>query len=351
MSRNKLPHVVDDLKPSLPYTSGTVVEVKQHTPPPPFGPGYRAPYRHHLISDHWEVYDTPSRCCLDNPPPDTPPHPAQQMRSLKIIDQVACSDGRGPQIVTCYFVGHEANLLVAKFYDPLYYDWWDYDPTYLADQDYSREAAAISRLSLVNEAERMGYPGVREALEGSIPTYHGCWTWRTSLLNGQHRDVRMILMDHISFPTMKSLIDSGDVEKIPVELRIDLFAKALEVYCWALFFGVDQRDLYPRNILVGVDQKQVVILDFSIARVRDLPNSNWTSSNGEPGGRPKSPIEVLGGSLGVWYVDSWLPSDLEYEEAQHAWFKKTWGESKVFAPVSDKVAQALGMGNSRRGAV
>lgn len=340
------PEVVDDLKPALPYAPGAVLRIKQHIPPAPFGPGYRPPFRRSLDRDYRERHGTPSRCCLANPPPETAPHPDQKMHSLKIVDQIACSDGRGAQLVTCHFAGHEADIFIAKIFDPLYYNWWDYDITYLADQHYSCEAAAFLRLRLVKDADETGYPGVAQALKGLIPTYRGCWTWETVLLDGQRRDVRIILMSYFRLPTMKSIIDKGETVNIPLELRMQLFAKVLELHCWLRFFGVDQRDLHPRNILIDIGQKQVVLLDFSHSWVRDLPNSRWISWEGDSQTRPKSPIEVFRCHLGVMYDEAWMPDHLRFEDAQIAWFKQNWGKSKVFAPVSDEVAREVGIDNS-----
>lgn len=339
------PEVIDDLKPPLPYTSGTVLQIKQHIPPPPFGPGYETPFRRSPLRDFRERYSTPSRLCLANPPPETPPHPYQNIYSLKIVDQIACSDKRGAQVVSCYFVGHQADLLVAKIFDPLYYDWWDYEPTYLADYHYSREAAAFLRLRYVKDADKMGYPGVAEALEGSIPAYRGCWTFETALLDNQRRDVRMILMNHFPLPSIQSIADRGEAKIIAAELRMQLFAKALELHCWLMYFGVDQRDFWPRNILVGLEQRQVVLLDFSHSAVRDLPNSRWVTRDEDPPNRPKSPIELFGASLGSSMGD-WIPDELQTRKAQKAWFKKMWGKSEVFAPVCDAIVQQYGIDDS-----
>jgi hypothetical protein len=248
-------------------------------------------------------------------------------------------------VVTCYFVGHQADLLVAKIYDPLYYDWWNYEPTFLADFHYSREAAAFLRLRHVKDADKMGYPGVTEALQGSIPVYRGCWTWETALLDNRRRHVRMVLMNHFPFPSIQSIADRGDAKKIAPELRMQLFARALELHSWLMYFGVDQRDFWPRNILVNLEQRQVVLLDFSNAAVRDLPNSRWVSRDEDPPSRPKSPIELFGASFGLCMGD-WIPDDLQNKKAQKAWFKKMWAKSEVFAPVCDSIVKRFHIDDS-----
>ncbi|KAK3935382.1 hypothetical protein QBC46DRAFT_397646 [Diplogelasinospora grovesii] len=245
MGRSRSPPdpVVDNLKPALPYTAGALLKVQQHIPPPPYGSsGYRRPFPRTHMRDY-QRYGTPSLCCLANPPTETPPHPYPKMWTLIIDDQIACSDGRGAQVVTCHFEGREAIQLVAKIFDPLYYNWnGDFDITYVADEEYACEAAAFQRLRDIKDADRMGYPGVQEALEGSIPTYHQSWTWETRLLDGQCRDVRLILMSYIPYPSMKSIIESGKARTIPAETRMRLLARALEIYCWLRYFGVDQHE-------------------------------------------------------------------------------------------------------------
>lgn len=204
-----------------------------------------------------------------------------------------------------------------KIFDPLYYKWRGSDITYLADQQYSCEAAAFSRLRLVKDADKMGFPGVTKALEGSIPTYHGCWTWETALLDGRRRDVRMILIGYVPFPSIQSIDDRGEAENIAAKLRMQLFARALKLHCWLVFFGVDQHDFWPRNITVSVDQKRVVLLNFSHSIVRDLPNSKWISPDRYSESRPKSPIEVFRASFGLSMGD-WIPDNLQAKEAQKA---------------------------------
>jgi len=324
---------VDHLKPPLPYTTGALLRIEKHIPPPPFGSGYLPPQRHNSIRDFQTRYGTPSRACLENPPPETgaPTYPA--IRSMTIVDQIACFDGRGSQLVTCHIEkdGRKSSLLVAKIYDPLYYNWNGEDITYLADLDYSREASAFMLLRAFADADELGYRGAREALSGSIPRFHGCWTWRTHLLDGQSRDVRLILMDYIPYPSMLSILDRGKVDEIPAESRMELLAKALEIYCWLEFVGVWQNDIAPRNIMVDSESNRVVLLDFSNCIIRDLPNTRNFVTIGTPPSFPKSPIEIFRASFGVIWGD-WIPVELESKKAQYAWFMEKWGKSTTFEP-------------------
>ncbi|KAL1853547.1 hypothetical protein VTK73DRAFT_8997 [Phialemonium thermophilum] len=175
----------DRRKPKLPYRRGLKVQITRHIPPPPFGHGYvREATRRGLLSfNELAKYPTASQYCLENPYPSTEPHPNKTVHTLEIVDVIAAEDGRGPQLVACRLHYDIGPLFVAKIYDPLYYDWFSCDNIWLADYEYSREAAAYAR------AEQAGIDGVY------IPEYHGCWVFSMPFLGKPvaTREVRMIL--------------------------------------------------------------------------------------------------------------------------------------------------------------
>ena len=78
---------------------------------------------------------------------------------------------------------------MAKIYDGVDYpfkDYMDLDCMYLADRDYSCEAAAYQTIPL--------------NLQGSIvPRYFGSWTFsvETGVSSCPHRYVRLILLEHV----------------------------------------------------------------------------------------------------------------------------------------------------------
>lgn len=123
---------------------------------------------------------------------------------------------------------------------------------------------------------------------------------------------------------------------------MQLLARAMEVYCWRDFFGVDQHDFALRNIMASPDQKRVVLLDFSHSIVRDLPNSRWTSPYQFGPHLPTSPIQMFRASFGA-SIGGWVPGSLQVREAQIEWFKEQWEKSRVSAPVRDKLAERLGI--------
>lgn len=180
---------------------------------------------------------TASEWCLKHPPRNTPPHPDQLRRHrLHILSQVSCVEGRNSQVVTCR-IDDEPQVLLAKIYDPLYFkmtDPYDRDPgvTWLAERFYSCEAAAFERL---RECKN---------LYGKFtPKYHGTWTFQMPLLDGQQRHVRMILMEYIPYPTIRSLIDSQAVKHLDPRRRLGLLVRNMEHVCILDYVGITHGDL------------------------------------------------------------------------------------------------------------
>ncbi|KAM0263402.1 hypothetical protein ACHAQJ_001258 [Trichoderma viride] len=328
------PPVPDDLKPDLPYIAGATLKIQPCLAHDPFGPSYEGPrariHRPHVL----ERYSTPSRWCLENPPLECKPIAGAESLTMIIDSQIACGDGRGAQIVKCRFEGKE-KWYVAKIFDPLYYNWDDVDDmAYIADHQFTNEAAAFEILSEMNHPDSFGYPRVQEAVEGFIPTYHGCYTWETHLLDGQRRDVRLIIMEYIPFPSIRSIIEAGEATKIPAETRIQLLAKAMEVDCWLQYYGVNQYDFAMRNILVDPKEGRVVLLDFSHAKIRDFFMSKWFLREGEPvPAGPESPISRFDCAFYDDFPDDWIPENLRTVQARYDWFFNKWGDSTVFEPI------------------
>lgn len=129
---------------------------------------------------------------------------------------IACFDGRGSQLVSCN-LDQEKHLRVAKIFDPLYYNFGGgFDVAYLADCDYSCEATAYQKICEVK-------------LDGIYtPEYYGSWTFETRFLDGQRRKVRMVLMEHVPYPSIKTLVDNGIAATIPAERRMQALAKTVD---------------------------------------------------------------------------------------------------------------------------
>jgi hypothetical protein len=133
---------------------------------------------------------------------------------------------------------------------------------------------------------------------------------------------------------MYSIIMDGGVASIPAETRVQLLARAFEIYAWLEYYGIDQNDFAPRNIMVDPSQGRVVLLDFSIAKIRDLYNSKWFTRHDQPlPAGPRSPIEQWHGRWAGFDVDGWVPKNYHPAQARYDWFSNRWGDSKVFRPL------------------
>ncbi|GIK01886.1 hypothetical protein Aspvir_005927 [Aspergillus viridinutans] len=151
--------------------------------------------------------------------------------------------------------------LVAKAYDPLYYNDDDgyINPFLCMDRSYTHEANAYIAL---NEFQGQG-----------IPRYYGSYSLSLSVDSVHTRTVRMILVEHIQGITMAD----AEPRKYPQAARqsilksiVDLESRIYEKDIWLI-------DLEPRNVIISSpesDQLRVVFVDFGDAlfnRRRDDP--------------------------------------------------------------------------------
>lgn len=310
----------DPLKPALPYVAGAHFNIKQHVPPEPHAriPGAEIVHKH--IRNPLKQYGTPSRCCLARPPQSTEPHQSHTTFRLIIADQLVTRVGRGAQLVTCQ-IGTDKAIRVAKIYDPLYYDWTDgHDCVQRADDDYAREATAYEFLF------EKGQNGV------FTPLYLGAWTFETPLLDGSLRQVRMILIDHIPFPSMLSLLEDGKAKDLSASFRMKILARLMESYTWLAFYGVFHNDLEPRNILVDPDitrdQPRAVLVDLGVAKLKGI---HWFPHRGaDHKERPSSPGSGFARSWKSFH--DWVPEEFRPARRRIAWIEQQWGNSDVFEP-------------------
>ncbi|KAL7919262.1 hypothetical protein ACQKWADRAFT_323130 [Trichoderma austrokoningii] len=277
------PPVKDHLKPDLPYIPGAVLKIQQCRPHAPFGVFFNDTT---TLTEHmrpWRQSDTASGYCLQNPLLQGEPIANPETRTIIIDSQIRCGEGSGAQVVKCHYEDGETPL-AAKIYDPLCYLWPDLDIAYWADLQFTTEAAAFMTLQDMDKDHSIGYPRVREAVNGSIPR-------------------------------MRSILDEGRVESIPAQLK---------------FYGVNQHDFAPRNIMVDPDKGRVVLLDFSVAKIRNLYNSRWSHERLPAG--PTHPLEQWAGTWAGMDVEGWVPEYLHAAQARYDWFLSQWRDSTMFKP-------------------
>ncbi|QUC24053.1 uncharacterized protein UV8b_08294 [Ustilaginoidea virens] len=315
-------------RPDFPYHRGLNLSIRRHRPPPPFGiTGYlKGPERQESPPEPLRQV-TQSEWCLQHPPANTLPHHDSSEHQLYIIDEIACEDGRGPQLVRCCLDEDNSQTYAAKIYDPLYYSYADrgfgtpVDVTWLADQHYSRECAAYEDLS---QAEVDGI---------LVPKYYGSWTFNMPLKQSQDvRPVRMVLMEWISGFSMQSLIDRQKVRHFSPEERLCILAKAMEVECYINFHGVRHGDFAPRNIMlepsVDAQNHRVLLIDFNYSSTFSRPNCKWKRQNAT---RPTSPrYRYWGPCPNDFFL--WVPEPHRSRPAAfQGWLKSQWEHSEKFA--------------------
>ncbi|OAA62532.1 Protein kinase-like domain protein [Niveomyces insectorum RCEF 264] len=360
--------------PAFPYRAGCSLAIRRHVPPPPFGRGYVRGDHHRPRADRGSRPDaTQTEWCLAFPPQDnplSPPHPDASVRTLHIVDQIACrdkigsDDGHGAQVVRCRWGDNDDNnddgkpggpttYYVAKIYDALYYRLheWDGDTsdvTYTADRDYAVEAAAYERLCGAGVNGRYS------------PVYYGSWTFdvpvpavsasrkppksaqhpqRPSLA---HRPVRMILMEWIPGVSMQSYLDTNKIDELSPTRRLDILAKAMEATSYLEFHGVMHSDFAPRNVLVkdtagadagaatNTDTKvpDVYIIDFNASYVLDSPF--YRDQRKQAGTLPMNPMHLFWNNT-LQDFGRWVP--LTYHRQRpvfNGWLHKKWSRAKGF---------------------
>ncbi|KAK5995184.1 hypothetical protein PT974_03581 [Cladobotryum mycophilum] len=313
-------------KPELPYRNNSVLSIRRHIPPEPFGTLYTQETWRKEVDKH-DLYDmTQSELCLQHPPAETAPHSDQTVSSLRVVEEIACRDGRGAQVLRCQLNDNNGQDYVAKIYDPLYYKYGPdvpNDVTWKAESEYSQEAAAYEEL-------------VKNEVAGVYtPKYYGSWTFEMPLEGEANkvRSVRMILLGWIEGVTMKSLIETKRIRKISPNQRLEILAKAMEIECKVSFHGVWHRDLAPRNLLlvgsdVGNEIPDIYLFDFSIAAVFSHPNCAERNYDTP---RPISPRYQYWGQCPEEFHD-WVPEPHRSRPLVFkGWVKTRWPQMEEFS--------------------
>ena len=149
--------------------------------------------------------------------------------------------------------------LIAKFYNPLYFDHKqdDADPFLCTDHDYSHETAVCKALY---------------QLQGTIiPRFYGSYTCELPIPDGKtSRSVRLILMENVPGICMQKLkpVDFTQSE------RQNILKAVVDAESLLYTHNVQHRDVHPRNILVlrsDVATLRVVLIDFGKSLIGRVP--------------------------------------------------------------------------------
>ncbi|KAK9242128.1 hypothetical protein V1506DRAFT_107766 [Lipomyces tetrasporus] len=269
-------------KPFLPYYPGQQFTVVSHDPPEPT----KGSCALNIHTARERESKHPVERCILHPP--LPGSVGTTTVYLKILEPVRLGDNHSTQIAKVQVdrvIPHESNSppvdtpLIAKFYDPLYFDHEqdDADPFLCVDRDYSHEAAAYKALSV---------------LQGStIPIYYGSYSMELPA-EATVRSVRLILMEFIPGSSMQQLKPS-DFSQLDRQV---IMKAVVDAESLVYTHNVRHRDIHPRNILVlstatAALDRRVVLVDFGRAELgRSLhPEDPETEARYLPG-VPISPL-------------------------------------------------------------
>ena len=310
--------------PPCPYVVGFSTTAVGHEPPNPFGPDYTTRYPDQTLNSadlsHQEICFSTSRL---------PGHTlSNHTMALTITSTIRVGAQTGPQVVV---VNHK---LIAKIYDPMYYDSTEYsDVVKCADRAYSREAAAYSHLKQ--------FPEVSE----DIPAFHGTWTIdvkstfsKEGGAASRSRTVHLILLEHLQGRCMASI----DPHTLSEPARSAILKQCINAEIRILHTGLAHRDLAPRNIiLVGTDYKtpnlQVKVIDFDFCELFAHPtysDQEYVRRKKEFYARwaPKlvNPVKRHFCSLEDFACDGWCSDD---ENERNNWLWETFGHDQQYIPV------------------
>lgn len=290
------------------YIVGLRMTALRHDPPAPFGKNYNTP----LPSQHPNpTAISQEELCFARRPLEGRTY-FEDTKDLTIISLIRTGAGCGPQLVLVN------GGMVAKIYDPMYYDSSEYpDVVWYADRTYSREAAAYGYLH--NSAD----------VSDIVPAFHGTWTLDIDTAITQNgrtttytRPVRMILIEYLEGLCM----EATNAHKLSEHALRVILKQCLDAQMRILHAGVNHGDFYPRNIMIlGIDfstpDVQVKLIDFDVSEVYNHPNyadqefvrfrkkftEKWSP-------RVASPIKRFFGHMMDFSCNGWCPGGFDGAE-------------------------------------
>ncbi|KAJ8111340.1 hypothetical protein OPT61_g6040 [Boeremia exigua] len=309
------------------YTKNLRMIVSKHTPSAPFGLGYNTPCP--------PKHPNPTslslgELCFVRRPLEGYTFPDVTMH-LTITAQIRAGTGLGPQVV---IVNDD---MVAKIYDPLYYDFSDQsDTAWDADKAYTCEAAAYEYLQKQADVQDI------------LPAYYGTWTLNvdtTLMRDGQEicytRPVRMILLEHLKGQCMVDV----KAWNLSTHARTVILKQCLDAQIRILHAGVAHGDVCPRNIMmVGSDfvtpKLQIKLIDFEISAVREHSNYKFREYIHSRKGfilsrapRLSSPVKIFFGHMMEFSSLGWCPGG--YDGAER-WLWEQYRNDDRYIPVRFK---------------
>ena len=251
-----------------------------------------------------------------HPPTETEPLGAKEV-SLKIIRHLRTGDAKAAQLVLAKVDDSISSFpLVAKFYDPFYFNHVqdDVDPFLTVDIAYAKETSAYQFLN--NE-------------DSLTPLYYGSFSCKFPMANGS-RAVRLILIEYIKGFCMDTL-DPASLSQLARQNIMENVVRA-ESYLFARRF--DHVDIFPRNVIIQSDNLQgfedkclsVKLIDFSTS------DFGWkiTSPELDAAISPIMRWHKNGSRNEGFLFTGWIDWDWQ------AWLEKCFKDDPTFVPITDK---------------
>ncbi|KAL6705073.1 hypothetical protein ACN47E_007332 [Coniothyrium glycines] len=292
-------------KPRHPYHVGASFTIRDHTPPTPLKD----------MDQQKEIQFITSQPCLkqldwvlQHPLPDTET-PARHEQACNIAGVIRTGENCGAQIVVT------DSGLVAKIFDPLYYDFYDSD-------------SACQKIDICAQAkdEYMSEVAAYREFEGStnqgtvMPMYFGSWIFTVvhqACDTRVSRNVCMVLIERIQGISMLH-IDPGYLN---TEEKENIMYKLIEAEATLRTAGISHHDLAPRNVILSECSSladpglRLTIIDCASSTISRF---HWGQRTGKSYHNPF--WQWRGASQ--WSAWGWLPSS---ERDREEWLFAKWG--------------------------
>ncbi|KAL9048800.1 MAG: hypothetical protein Q9162_007546 [Coniocarpon cinnabarinum] len=273
-------HHSRDEKPSLPYFVGSEICATVHRPPHP--PDEHAFW---LTSELHAELDTlhPLVLCLKYQP--TSGSVGRGKIKLKVLEDINTGDSHTCQVVKVRVLTADRSTqvarqdYVAKFYDPLYwnFDQWNTDYFRGADSQYAHEVEAYNHL---------------QPLQGHlVPRFHGAFSADIPLPKGNAcRAVRFILVEHVSGQPLSKL-DTREYSSRQCQALMRAIINADRAIRQ---HDVIHGDMSPRNVMLerpmpqGRNEPKIRIIDFDSSTCGYLSEVGHISSGASGRRSPES---------------------------------------------------------------
>ncbi|KAJ5458027.1 hypothetical protein N7475_009415 [Penicillium sp. IBT 31633x] len=235
-------------KPSIPYTKGWKFTAHSYVSPRPT-PVTKHCCRNFEVGRNERSQFGPAERCLRNPP--LPGNQGSRLLDLEILELLKAGDSCNAQVFTVRVDDPEYNAsdanLVAKIYDPLYFDDEEgyLNPFLGVDRHYTHEVHAY---------------GVLSDLQGVlVPRFYGSYSLDLLVGDSAKRTVRLILIEYLPGISMQQANPKNFSQCTRQQIMTSVIQFESEVYKRDILLT----DLHPRNVMmVDQDPQELMFCDF-----------------------------------------------------------------------------------------